>query len=105
MPVVVVGDFNSQTYDPAFEILTQGTADQPPLHDSQPLAASWTVEHNQPTDPDYDLAERIDYIFLAPQPNAWSVEHWAVDWYVYGAGDRYPSDHRAMVARMTAPAM
>ncbi len=36
MPAIVVGDFNSQTYDPAFEILTQGTDDYAPIHDTQP---------------------------------------------------------------------
>lgn len=96
MPVVVVGDFNSQTYDPAYEAL------EAELVNAEELAVSSTVEHNQASEPAYDFAERIDHIFLAPKAG-WSVERWAVDLHVYGANDRYPSDHFAMFAEVLAP--
>ena len=105
MPAIVVGDFNSQTFDPAFEILTEGTDEHPAIHDTQPLAAKSDVEHNLDEEPDYDYPGRIDYMFVAPQPTDWNVERWAVDLHVYGPDKLFPSDHRAMFSRVTPPAM
>ncbi|MBW2529625.1 MAG: endonuclease/exonuclease/phosphatase family protein, partial [Deltaproteobacteria bacterium] len=102
-PAVVVGDFNSQPADEAFRILTEGDGSGTPLTDSQSIAAEWSVDTNQQPVPDYDLAQRIDHIFVAPAAPTWAVESWAVDLHVYGTLDRYPSDHRAMVAVMRAP--
>ncbi len=63
------------------------------------------VDSNEKPVPDYDLADRIDHIFVGPNGAGWQVERWVVDLYVYGQMDRYPSDHRAMFAKMTAPEM
>jgi endonuclease/exonuclease/phosphatase family metal-dependent hydrolase len=103
MPVVVLGDFNSQPADLAYQLLTEGAEGHPPLTNAQDGAASWGVDHNQPTEPAYDLDARIDHIFLAPDPGGWTVERWAADLYVYGPEDRYPSDHWPIFARLTAP--
>ena len=105
MAVVVLGDFNSQPTDPAYQILTEGDGAHPPLTNAQDLAASWGVEHNQAGEPAYDLDNRIDHIFVGPDPAAWTVERWAADLYVYGSQDRYPSDHWPIFARLTAPAL
>ncbi|MCA9621275.1 MAG: endonuclease/exonuclease/phosphatase family protein [Myxococcales bacterium] len=104
-PVIIVGDFNSQPADEAYRILVEGSDGHPGLSNTQGLAATWSVEHNQPAEPAYDLDERIDHIFCAPQPDDWSVESWAVDLHTYGPDDRYPSDHWAMAARLTPPAL
>lgn len=103
MAVVVLGDFNSQPTDVAYQILTTGVDGHPPLSNAQDLAASWSVDHNQPSEPNYELDGRIDHIFVAPEPDGWTVDHWAADLHVYGAQDRYPSDHWAIFARLTAP--
>lgn len=105
VPAVVIGDFNSQTDDRAFEILTQGTDDYPAIHDTQPLAATSEVVHNLDEEPDYDYSGRIDYLFIAPRPADWTVERWAVDLHVYGPDKLFPSDHRAMYSRVTPPVM
>ena len=100
LPVLVVGDFNSQPDDEAYLTLTEG--DGPvQLTNAQGSAASWSVETNQSPPPDYQLDERIDHIFVAPEQ--WVVQEWVVDLVLYGADGLYPSDHRAMVARLTAP--
>jgi endonuclease/exonuclease/phosphatase family metal-dependent hydrolase len=103
MATVVVGDFNSHLMHPAYALLTDGDGVSPPLANTFDLAESWSVEHNQATKPPYDLDARIDHMFVAPHDAAWQVASWAVDLHVYGALDRYPSDHFAMFARMTAP--
>jgi endonuclease/exonuclease/phosphatase family metal-dependent hydrolase len=103
MPIVLVGDFNSQPSDPAYQILINGADGHPPLTNAFDLADSWSVEHNQATEPAYDLDQRIDHIFIAPQPADWSVPEWKVDLHVYGPNSRYPSDHFAIFARLLAP--
>lgn len=105
MPVMVVGDFNSKPDSTAFGILTEGASGHPPLHDTQPLAATWNAADNESGEEDYDLASRIDHLFIAPEPAAWEVETWTVDRYRYGDDDRFPSDHLAMFTRLTAPEM
>jgi endonuclease/exonuclease/phosphatase family metal-dependent hydrolase len=103
MPAVVLGDFNSKPADTAFTILTEGSGFT--LADTQPLAASFTVASNQATEPAYDLDARIDHIFVAPDAERWAVESWTADHFVYGPNLRYPSDHRALIARVLAPEM
>lgn len=101
LPVLIVGDFNSQPSDEAYLTLTEG--DGLRLTNTLDSAASWRVETNQEPVPDYQLDERIDHIFVAPEQ--WEVAEWVVDLVVYGADGLYPSDHRAMVARLTGPTM
>jgi endonuclease/exonuclease/phosphatase family metal-dependent hydrolase len=91
-PVLVTGDFNSRPDSAAFATLTEG------LSDTQPLAREWEVVHNQTPAPDYDLARRIDHIFVAGKDVEWKVSRWAADLGVYGPNGRYPSDHFPIVA-------
>jgi endonuclease/exonuclease/phosphatase family metal-dependent hydrolase len=106
LPVLVTGDFNSQTYDEAFAILTGGVDGQGfHLLDTQPLADAWSVHTTDDPPPDYDLAGRIDYLFIdAPHGDdggdgrRWKVHDWTVDLGRYGESHMYPSDHRAMAA-------
>lgn len=108
LPVLVTGDFNSQTYDEAFAILTGGVDAQGfHLVDTQPLAHTWSVDSGEEPPPDYDLAGRIDYLFIdAPhgegsaQGRRWEVHDWTVDLRRYGEADMFPSDHRAMSATL-----
>jgi endonuclease/exonuclease/phosphatase family metal-dependent hydrolase len=96
-PVLVTGDFNSQTWDPAFETLTEGEGFR--LGDAQPLAAQWSIETNLEPVPDYELDGRIDYIFLDQErvtDGRWSVSDWKVDMQAYGEELEFPSDHFAM---------
>lgn len=103
MPVVVVGDFNSQPADPAYQTLVQGGSVGLPLGNAQELAAEWWVDSNLAPVPDYPLEDRIDHIFVAPAAARWTVSGWLVDLHVYGAQDRFPSDHRAMVSWVQGP--
>jgi len=98
---VVTGDFNSQTYDPAYATLTGG-ADGVGFHltNSFDLAESWSIDTNQEPVPDYDVPGRIDHIFVAGEGVRWTCPRWVVDLTVYGPQARYPSDHRAMVAEL-----
>jgi endonuclease/exonuclease/phosphatase family metal-dependent hydrolase len=96
MPVLVVGDFNADLSHPAYAILNESV-----FVNAFDIAGNWTIEHNQATEPMYELGDRIDHIFVDAQ--GWAVDRWSVDLYQYGASDLYPSDHRAMFARMTAP--
>jgi len=96
-PVIVTGDFNSQTWDPAFTTLTEGTGFR--LADTQPLADRWSIETNLHPVPDFELAGRIDYIFLdrpRTTANEWAVSDWKVDMHGYGDAAELPSDHFAM---------
>lgn len=102
-PAVVLGDFNSQPDDEAYRVLTEGHDGDQPLVDTQGRADQWQVDSNQSPPPDYALDQRIDHIFVAPEPERWSVTRWIADLHVYGALDRYPSDHWPIVADLTAP--
>lgn len=97
MPVILVGDFNSQPADEAFATLT-GDAGGFRLIDTQGIAARWSVVTNQEPPPAYDLAGRIDHIFVAGA--AWRAESWSVDTTLYGPRLLPASDHFAMVARV-----
>lgn len=96
-PTVITGDFNSQPFDEAYRILVEGaTAEGPRLTDAYELAAARAVVTNQEPAPDYDAEGRIDHVFVAGAP--WRCARWAVDLSVYGADDRYPSDHWPVLA-------
>jgi endonuclease/exonuclease/phosphatase family metal-dependent hydrolase len=93
MPVVFTGDFNSQTYDPAYAELTAT------WEDAYDLADEPGVIHNQDPEPSYDAPERIDHIFVDGAD--WAVSEWTVDLTTYGPEARYPSDHRAISATLS----
>jgi endonuclease/exonuclease/phosphatase family metal-dependent hydrolase len=104
VPVIVTGDFNSQTYDPAYEVLV-GAEDGAGfgLTDSFDVADRWSQVTNVVPEPPYDTEGRIDHVFVADGPeDTWSCSSWAVDQTVYGDQDRYPSDHWPVVARLTS---
>ena len=98
MPAVLLGDFNSTPSAAAYATLTAA------FDDAQALADEWHVDSNQSPAPAYDLGERIDHVFLgaAAGKDEWQVTSWAADLSVYGALDRYPSDHWPIVAELTA---
>ena len=99
MPVVATGDFNSQPDDLAYRILTEGVSGTGfHLTNAFDLADDWRIDTNQEPVPDYDVPGRIDHIFVAG--GDWSCPDWAVDLWVYGDLDRYPSDHFAMSAEL-----
>jgi len=97
MPVIAVGDFNSRPDSEAFAILTAVSEPGLALVDAFELAEGWAVDTNLQTVPDYDVAGRIDHIFLAGDAS-WTVSAWAPDLWVYGSNDLYPSDHFPIVA-------
>ncbi|MCA9627867.1 MAG: endonuclease/exonuclease/phosphatase family protein [Myxococcales bacterium] len=99
-PLVLLGDFNSKPDTEAYGILT--TSEGFHLVNTQGLADTWEVDTNQEPAPDYDLDDRIDHIFVAPDSAAWSVSHWAVDVHEYGPNQRYASDHFPMAATLLA---
>lgn len=95
MPVVFVGDFNSQPADAAYVTLTAGG-----FQNAYDLAPSPGVVENQDPDPVYDPADRIDHVFVAGAGVTWSASSWVADLYVYGEQKRYPSDHFAIVTTL-----
>jgi hypothetical protein len=64
------------------------------------LAAAWRVETNLDPAPAYDLDARIDHLFVSDNGYTWTVSDWVADLTVYGANDRYPSDHFAIAATL-----
>ncbi len=102
MPAIQTGDFNSTPSTKAYDILTKsGTPFV--FENSQALAKKWHINTNQSPEPAYDLSQRIDHVFVAPK--GFTVDEWAADLYQYGMPAKYPSDHFAIFARMTAPAL
>ena len=99
LPVLVVGDFNSRPDSEAYRILTTGDGVGFSLTDTFDIAGEWKVVTNQEPVPDYDTASRIDHIFVAGQAE-WRCKQWVVDMYVYGAGNKYPSDHFPITAEL-----
>lgn len=99
-PVILVGDFNSQPADPAYQTLTGDDAHGFHFDDAFDLAAEWRVETNVEPPPDYDLDARIDHLFVTGSGFPWTVAEWIADLTVYGPNDRYPSDHFAIAARL-----
>jgi len=104
MPVIITGDFNSQTYDPAFDVLVGGTDGAGfALTDSFDIAETWSQDTNLDPAPTYDTEGRIDHVFVADGPDSsWSASTWVVDQTVYGDLDRYPSDHWPITATLAA---
>lgn len=99
-PLVFLGDFNSKPDSDAYRVLT--ASDGFHMVNAQSLAETWEVDSNQEPVPAYDLDDRIDHIFLAPDSANWSVSHWAVDVHEYGPNGRYASDHFPMTAMLLA---
>ncbi len=102
MPVIMTGDYNSQTFDTAYLTLVDGVDGQGfGLINAFDVSESWRIDTNQEPVPDYDVPGRIDHVFLHPGVNAseeWTCEDWLVDMHVYGETQRYPSDHYAIQA-------
>ncbi|MBI2889882.1 MAG: endonuclease/exonuclease/phosphatase family protein [Nitrospirae bacterium] len=97
LPVVVTGDFNSQTFDPAYHVLVEGLPGSDfRFTDAYEIASERRIETNLDPPPPYDAVGRIDHIFLAG--HAWRSREWAVDMTTYGSRSRYPSDHFPVAA-------
>lgn len=102
IPTIVVGDFNAQPSDLAYEILTTGTDGAGfALDDVFDLAQDWSIDTNEPTPPGWDPDGRIDHIFVSGA--AWTSPWWTVDIHTYGPDALYVSDHFAMAAELAAP--
>lgn len=101
LPVILMGDFNSDPSTSAYATLVGGVDGQGfKLQDAWSLAAQRELLHNQSSTPAYAPEERIDHVFLGG-PSPWKVERWRVDLYRYGAQQRYPSDHFAISALLS----
>jgi endonuclease/exonuclease/phosphatase family metal-dependent hydrolase len=99
LPVVMVGDYNSQPTDLAYTILTEGVDGAGPrFDDAFVLAADWRAETNLDPAPRYDPGMRIDHIFVAGAP--WIASDWVVDQWGYGDAMRYTSDHFAIAIEL-----
>jgi endonuclease/exonuclease/phosphatase family metal-dependent hydrolase len=95
LPIVVVGDFNSQPDSTAYAILTGGVDGAGlALQNSFDLAQDWLVNSNGDPAPGYDPATRIDHVFVAG--GEWAVPLWIVDTWVYGEAQKHTSDHFAI---------
>lgn len=95
LPVILVGDFNSQPTDEAYTILTAAFAD------AFVLAADWHSDTNLDPPPAYDPAQRIDHVFTAGAP--WQASAWVVDQWGYGDPLHYTSDHFAIAVELAVP--
>ncbi len=98
-PVIVIGDFNSRPNSTAYRLLTEDATHGFVFQNSFDLAPTRIVTNQVPA-PEFDVADRIDHIFLAGADLDWVVDDWAVDMTVYGARDRYPSDHFAIYSEV-----
>jgi len=103
LPVVFVGDFNSQPSDAAYQTLTTDESHGFAFQNAYDLAPSPGIVENQDPDPSYDPASRIDHVFVAGAGVAWSATSWAADLYAYGEKQRYPSDHFAIATTLDRP--
>jgi endonuclease/exonuclease/phosphatase family metal-dependent hydrolase len=98
LPVIFVGDFNSKPETNAYSILTTDASKGFVFQNTFDLAPAWQASSNQDPPPAYDPVDRIDHIFVAGTGN-FEVSDWTVDQWVYGASNRYPSDHFPIVSR------
>jgi endonuclease/exonuclease/phosphatase family metal-dependent hydrolase len=98
MPVIFVGDLNSRPESKAYTILATGR-DGVKLTDTYTQVAQPKVLGNQTQAPHYNAPSRIDHIFVGGL-GKWTVSDWAVDMFVYGPRNRYPSDHWAISAQV-----
>lgn len=94
-PVILVGDFNSQPVDPAYDTLVGAFAD------TFVLAADWRSDTNLDPAPGYDPAQRIDHMFVAGAP--WRASDWVVDQWGYGPKLHATSDHFAIAVQVEVP--
>lgn len=102
LPVIMVGDYNSQPSDPAYEILTEGVDGAGPrFADAFVLSPGWSADSNLDPKPDYDPTLRIDHVFLAGAP--WQASDWVVDQWGYGGTMHYTSDHFAIAVVVAVP--
>lgn len=102
LPVIMVGDYNSQPKDPAYAILTGGVDGQGPrFADAFVLADEWRAASNLDPKPAYDPALRIDHVFLAGAP--WQAADWVVDQWGYGPTMHFTSDHFAIAVEVSVP--
>jgi len=106
LPVVTVGDFNSDWESTAYGILTKGRAPYVgsfKFHYQQTYTLAWDVviESNQTTPPAYDETQAIDHIFVGSE-REYTVPYWAVDMHTYKNG-QYPSDHFPLIADIQLP--
>jgi endonuclease/exonuclease/phosphatase family metal-dependent hydrolase len=92
-PVVFVGDFNSRPDSAAYATLTTDASRGFVFQNTYDLSPSQRVVSNQDPAPAFDATDRIDHIFVAGEQTTFDVTDWAVDLSVYGAQNRYPSDH------------
>lgn len=96
MPIVVTGDFNTDSTAKRYENIKNGT-DGPVFADTMELAPKAEVVNNAPpgVDTATSLQRTIDHIFLGgPQKN--EILRWIQDESVYGPDRRRPSDHPAV---------
>jgi endonuclease/exonuclease/phosphatase family metal-dependent hydrolase len=100
MPVVFVGDFNAKPGSAAYQTLTEDSSQGFVFQNAYDLAPSPGIVENQDPDPVYDPASRIDHVFVAGAGVAWTAASWHADLTVYGAKNRYPSDHFPVVATL-----
>lgn len=102
LPIILTGDFNSQPRDPAYRTLvdglSEGTAAGFKLQNAFDLNGAHQVLSNQDVVPAFEVEERIDHIFVAGDGDVWQSPEWAVDLFVYGENDLFPSDHFAIAA-------
>ncbi|MBI2061262.1 MAG: endonuclease/exonuclease/phosphatase family protein [Nitrospirae bacterium] len=98
-PTVVTGDFNSQTFDPAYKTLVEGVSGTGfRFINAFDIAAQWSIDTNLSPVPAYDVPGRIDHIFLAGAN--WRCKDWTVDLNAYGPNQRFPSDHFPIAATL-----
>jgi len=102
LPVIMVGDFNSQPTDLAYTILTEGVDGAGPrFDDAFVLADDWRIETNFDPAPKYDPSQRIDHLFVAGAP--WAASDWVADLWGYGDPPHYTSDHFAITVVLAVP--
>ena len=97
LPVILVGDFNSDLTHPAYLDLTQNA--------DWPLSDTWSMAQQPRATGDaqrieaYPFELRIDHIFVHPE-NSFEVLDWNIDLSSYSEGSRMPSDHRPINAKL-----
>lgn len=100
LPVILVGDFNSEPSSEAYRILTTGLAeDGLRFQDAWALATAPEQISNIDPVPPWSHDTHIDHIFLAG-PHPWTVTRWYVDLSLYGDPLRFPSDHWPVFAEV-----
>lgn len=97
LPVIFVGDFNSQPTDEAYTILANGK-DGKGFHfqNAHELAVKVSVETNRTPPPPLVWTDRIDHFWLAGA--TFDVPLWVIDFHAYPPLGMWPSDHEPLVA-------